>query len=146
MSDESADLAGATDRELERCLFSERTRLLLRAKFDTRRANALTAEISRRADWILASKNESVKGSNSMTDSNDWQNLEQVLIAARALTEPSEPNAEYIRGQVNLIQDTSGLGLGGESAYDLLTAIISRETALSAGIAALADLVRNGDE
>ena len=55
--------------------------------------------------------------------------LARLLYAARQLTEPGEPNAEYIRGQVNLIQDA-----GGDSPddhdwlYDEMTRYISHQT------------------
>lgn len=36
--------------------------------------------------------------------------LRPLLTLARDLTEPSEPNEEYIRGQANLICDYAGIG------------------------------------
>lgn len=73
-----------------------------------------------------------------------FQHLEMMLDAARALTEPTQANAEYIRGQAELISDTSGLGLG-EEHYGLLTNIISHRVTLNRGLAALADELRDGE-
>jgi hypothetical protein len=71
-----------------------------------------------------------------------WGNLYIMLEAARALTEPSEVNAEYVRGQVNLITDTSGLGLG-EEHYGVLTNIITHRVTIGRGMAAIADDLRD---
>lgn len=74
-----------------------------------------------------------------------WHHLAEMLAAAMFLTVTSEQNTEYVRGQVNLIQDTSRLGLGGEAAHDVLAAIITGKTSLGLGLADLADLVASGE-
>lgn len=50
--------------------------------------------------------------------------LANMIMVARDLTEPGEPNTEYIRGQVNLITDMYGLS-GNDEVHDLITSIIS---------------------
>jgi hypothetical protein len=52
-----------------------------------------------------------------------------LLAVARDLTEPDEPNAEYIRGQVNLIMDAVNLS-GDHRVYEWFTAIISHREEL----------------
>jgi uncharacterized membrane protein len=49
--------------------------------------------------------------------------LQKLLAAARDLTEPSEPNAEYIRGQANLIADACGLGSDRQDSDDVCEAL-----------------------
>jgi hypothetical protein len=53
-----------------------------------------------------------------------------LISAARLLTEPDEPNGEYIRGQAELIMDACGLGgerQDHDEARDTLTAAICGE-------------------
>ena len=47
-----------------------------------------------------------------------------LLTTARELTEPGEPNNEYIRGQVNLIMDAVGLS-GDDRFYEWFTDVIA---------------------
>lgn len=52
--------------------------------------------------------------------------LHTAILLARDLTEPGEPNHEYIRGQVNLIMDMFGLnGDYSDDNYRELTDVIS---------------------
>jgi hypothetical protein len=63
-----------------------------------------------------------------MTRTYDDFNLEplvKLIETARALTEPSEPNGEYIRGQVSLINDYTGLPGEADNYYDILTDVIA---------------------
>lgn len=64
--------------------------------------------------------------------------LSRMLHTARNLSEPEEPNAEYIRGQVNLIQDLYGLN-GNDVIYDTLTSAISYEISVEAALTIIAD-------
>jgi hypothetical protein len=66
------------------------------------------------------------------------ENLQVLLNAARNLTEPAEPNPEYVRGQVNLIMDAWGLGLGDSAAaYELVTAAIEGKISVETAVDAL---------
>jgi hypothetical protein len=67
--------------------------------------------------------------------------LRRALEAARELTEPDEPNAEYIRGQVNLIMDTFALYTDAlDDAYEIITSVITHGITVDAGLSELAAL------
>lgn len=75
----------------------------------------------------------------------DRASLRAALRVARDLTEPDDPNGEYIRGQVNLIVDTFGLyaaGSGGvtDECQAIVTSVILREITVEAGLSELAAL------
>lgn len=55
---------------------------------------------------------------------NNRKDVMRLARIARLLTEPGEPNAEYIRGQVNLIMDATG-NAGEHEVYEFLTGYIS---------------------
>lgn len=75
---------------------------------------------------------------------HEQASLRRVLEAARDLTEPGEPNAEYIRGQVNLISDSFTLIYGraweSDEVYDILTRAIMHGITVDAALSELAAL------
>lgn len=76
--------------------------------------------------------------SDALREANESR-LRDALRLARELTEPGEPNREYIRGQVNLISDLFGFPSDG-ATYDLLTSAISHEITVDQAIAAIREL------
>lgn len=59
-----------------------------------------------------------------------FDELIRLIETARNLSEPDDPNGEYIRGQVNLITDFAGLPGDTDNYYDILFAVISHETTI----------------
>jgi len=73
-----------------------------------------------------------------------WQLLQLLVQNARSLSEPGEPNAEYVRGQVNLIMDVTGLG-GYDEIYDILTSVITHVTGEVDGMIKINAIVRQAN-
>lgn len=55
------------------------------------------------------------------------ESLLRLVETARCLSEPGEPNNEYVRGQVNLINDYAGLPGEADCYYRLLTDVITHK-------------------
>lgn len=55
--------------------------------------------------------------------------VSRLLTVARDLTEPGDPNHEYIRGQVNLIMDAADLS-SDDNAYQWFTRVINHREAV----------------
>lgn len=67
--------------------------------------------------------------------------VRHVLETARELNEPGEVNAEYVRGQANLISDLFGLAPNGLETGDLLIAAITHVITVDDFLMQLAELV-----